>query len=342
MSLILKCVNYGPVQSASGAQGWFGEGYWFHRWMPGLNWEGCTFVAKTTTMLSRKGSMPIRPRRWTPTEHMPKCIIVKPLKGVVLNAVGLSGPGVEALLSDGRWQDRLQPFFLSFMSVAKTKEQRIGEAAAFSISLLKHVTDLEFLAPFGLQVNFSCPNTTHDSDKIAAEASEILEIFQLLRRAGVPIVPKFNVLFPVEAAMEISDLSDAICISNTIPWGMLPHQIDWVGLFGEHPNPNYGSVSLPEDSLTMLWDLGPGSPLHHLGGGGLSGRPLLPLVVDWVSRARCSGFDLPINAGGGILQPDDVDVLADAGASSVFLGSIAILRGWRVAATIRRAHKLLG
>ena len=332
MSLILRGVDYGPVQCASGAMGWFGEGYWYHRMVPGLDWKGCTFVAKTTTLNARQGNMALdeqgRAREW-----LPKCVVVKMRKGVVLNSVGLSGPGAEALFTTGKWQDRDDPFFLSFMSVANNKADRLGEAIRF-VQLLQQVAD-GFKAPFGLQVNLSCPNTGHDTAGIAREAREILTVFQGLREnQSIPIIPKFNVLYPVEALCEIERLADGICVSNTIPWGQLPADIPWHNLF-----------NLPSDEAACLaWDdpemRGLLSPLAHLGGGGLSGWPLLPLVAEWVKAARKSGFEKPINAGGGILAPKDVDVLAKAGADSVFLGSIAILRGWRLRKTVQRAYFL--
>ncbi|QQR79249.1 MAG: hypothetical protein IPJ68_03380 [Candidatus Moraniibacteriota bacterium] len=76
--------------------------------------------------------------------------------------------------------------------------------------------------------------------------------------------------------------------------------------------------------------------------GGLSGRPLLPLVEDWVRRARRAGFEDHINAGGGILHPKDVNRLRKAGADSVSIGSVATLRPWRLRAIIDRAYDLFG
>ena len=80
------------------------------------------------------------------------------------------------------------------------------------------------------------------------------------------------------------------------------------------------------------------SPLHHPGGGGLSGAPLLPLSVEWIARARKLGMKTPINGGGGILSFRDAQLVMDAGANSVFLGSIAMLRGWRVQKTINQVR----
>jgi dihydroorotate dehydrogenase len=113
-------------------------------------------------------------------------------------------------------------------------------------------------------------------------------------------------------------MCDGICISNTIPWAALP------------------SVGINRRALFGTDE----SPLERYGGGGLSGAPLLPLVAHWVYRARCVGITKHINAGGGILHPDNLDNLKTLGADSVSLGSIAILRPWRLQATIRRAHQL--
>lgn len=322
MSFILQHIDFGPVHCASGAQGWFGKGYWFHKWVPGLDWTNCTFVAKTTTLNARAGNMAFDSQTFEPTARWPRCIVVKPLAGVVLNSVGLSGPGVGALLDTRRWQTRTKPFFLSFMSVAPSAEERYNEAVEFA--LLMSERRYGFATPFGIQINLSCPNAGHAPAEIAAEAEEILGIFQQLRNSGIPIVPKFNVLSAPNAVARLQGLFDAVCVSNTIPWGELPERIRWKNLAWDADDP-IGS-----------------SPLAHLGGGGLSGRPLLRLVAEWVREARQVGLTIPVSAGGGILHPMDVDVLADAGADSVFLGSIAMLRGWRVARTIQRARERLG
>src|SRR5208282_391343 len=94
----LRGIDFGNVFNASGARGFHGEGYWFHRlWRPfGLDYAGSTFVAKTTTLMPRMGNMPID-ESGKPVGMLPDCIVVKPAAGVVLNAVGLSGPGILAL-----------------------------------------------------------------------------------------------------------------------------------------------------------------------------------------------------------------------------------------------------
>lgn len=305
----LRGIDFGPVLDASGVRGFFGEGYPYHRWLRpfGLDFTGSTFVAKTTTLFARAGNMPLG-SDLSPRERFPRCIVVKPWKGVTLNAVGLSGPGATALLETRRWQRRKKPFFLSFMSVAPTAAERTEELRAFVALLRSRLS--EFNAAFGLQINLSCPNVGLHPEDAEREALEALDAAAGL---GVPLMPKFSVTLPADVAERVSrhPACDALCVSNTVPWGALPDKIDWRGLFGTDV-----------------------SPLARFGGGGLSGRPLLPIVRDWLRGARCRGISVPINAGGGILSPEDALGLLAEGASSIFIGSMTMLRPWRVQQTI--------
>jgi dihydroorotate dehydrogenase len=311
----LRGTSYGYVLDASGARGYFGEGYRYHALIPGLDFTGSTLVAKTTTLEFRIGNLPLR-HDLTPIEWKPKCIVVKPFKGVALNAVGLSGPGAQPLFAKGEWQKRTEPFFLSFMPVEKNIGRRMMEIDLFARLFRKHLP--EFRAPVALQVNLSCPNVGIRSTEFVREACLTIAHLQPI---GVPLMAKFSVTTQPEDVIEVGKhfALDAVCISNTIPWGKMPERIDWKGLFGSDV-----------------------SPLARLGGGGLSGKPLLPIVADWVRSLRALGFKKPINAGGGILGPEDVYTLKEAGADSVFLGSIAMLRGWRVRETIKAAHRCFG
>lgn len=308
----LRSINFGHVLAGSGARGWFGEGYWFHRLIPGLSFEGSTFVAKTTTLEPRRGNADMRRDGLTPRVFGQSKVKVNLRKGAVLNALGLPGPGFSALLKTRRWQQWKSPFFLSFMATGESPRDSLRDVQNFVQILKKELPN--FAAPIGLQVNFSCPNV-HPHEHVANFTSHLDE-YQTL---GIPIMAKLSATLPVDAALAaIGQHSgcDAICVSNSIPWGSLPDKIDWVRLFGHK------------------------SPLKAVGGGGLSGVPLLPIVADWVREARRCGFRKHINAGGGILKPSDVDVLLRAGASSIFVGSIAILRGWRLQRTIDHASRV--
>ena len=305
----LKGIEFGKVFGASGVQGFFGEGYWFHKYLKlfGLDFGNMTFVAKTTTLNQRNGNMPLR-GNFTPQERVPKCIYVNPWRGIALNSVGLSGPGARALLTTTHWQMMQKPFFISFMSVAKTAKERIYELTAF-VGILKSYLP-RFRASVGLQINYSCPNAgVHHADNLLQEMNEGLSIAS---RLGIPLMPKFSVTLHPKMAREIArhPACDAICISNTIPYGQMPDKIDWQKFFGPH------------------------SPLEKYGGGGLSGKPLFPLLLEWLAEARDIGLEKPINAGGGILCLEDAQEVLRL-ADSVFLGSIAFLRPWRVANIVR-------
>lgn len=307
----LRGINYGPVCGASGVQGFYGEGYSWHRGAKfiGLDFGGMTFVAKTVTSKARAGNMDGR--------LLPRCIIAKPFRRdpVGLNSVGLTNEGASAHLSAGRWQQRTEPFMLSFMSVASTKQERLQELRAFVRILQPQLP--HFQAPVALQLNVSCPNAHVDIRELSGEITKMLDIAQEL---NIPILIKLNALFSWNAAVEFAEhpACDGICISNTIPWRSMEDLIDWDRYFG------------PDKE----------SPLKKRGftNGGLSGAPLLNIVRNWVLEARQAGFTKAINAGGGILKPIDAIMLLRAGADSVFIGSMAFLRPWQVRATIRAVH----
>lgn len=309
----LRGIEFGNVLGASGVQGFFGDDYWFHGAMKpfGLNFSGMTFVSKTATLLPRKGNMRLT-EQYRPRDILPACIKVKPFKGLMLNSVGLSNPGIGLLLGTGRWQSRTEPFLISVMTLAGTTDKRLEELRII-IDTIGFEMD-KFSAKFCIQINLSCPNTEHDPSELIAEVAESIEIASSL---GVPIMPKFSIASaPIQAIMELNSNPncDAICVSNTLPFG-------WNGVGKDV----WGSKI---------------SPLEKLGGGGLSGKVLLPLVCEWITRLRDAGFTKPINGGGGILCSDDVYRYHEAGASSIFLGSVALLRPWRVEEIINHANNL--
>lgn len=310
----LRGIEFGNIMGASGVQGFFGEGYWFHPLLKpfGLDFEGMTFVAKTTTLLGRKGNMPLN-RVFSPRELIPTCIKAKPLRSGMLNAVSLSGPGLGALLGTEQWQERTQPFWVSLMSLADTRERRLEELRLM-IAILAFVK-VYFKAAFGLQINVSCPNTGHNTRELIGE---ILDIVDIAKTLGVPIMLKFAIdTATPEDVMALQDYPDcdAICVSNTVKFGWAG--VDWNAAWGD----------------TV-------SPLADMGGGGLSSTILRPMVCDWIKRLRDIGFTKPINGGGGIQHPAHVPEFYTAGASSIFIGAVAALRPHRVRSIIETANNL--
>jgi dihydroorotate dehydrogenase len=314
----LRGLDWGHVFNASGARGFTGEGYWFHDLLGpfGLRYDGCTFVAKTTTLMRRPGNMWLDANH-QPTFLLPDCIVVKPWAGVALNAVGLSGPGAREILSRLRERHDIRRVVVSFMSVEKETKDRISEAASF-VQLMQPFIDAKGSDNVALQVNFSCPNVGLDTTHLVDEVGAVLDRANFLLGVGTMI--KLNALVPPEVACKLAmhDGCDAVVCSNTIPWGQLPSAIDWEGLFGTDT-----------------------SPLQRYGGGGLSGKPLLPIVEAWIRRAVAAGMTKPIVGGGGVLRPADADRLLDAGASAIELGSVSMLRPWRVASIIEHVNRRL-
>jgi dihydroorotate dehydrogenase len=308
---------------ASGVQGFFGEGYPSHRLLKRLfghrfSFYGMTFVAKTTTLNPRAGNMPLGGKDGiTPLEFKPKCVHLN-LRGfrkaVVMNAVGLSGPGARALFEKRLWQMRYDNFFISFMSVEKESAARLKEYEAF-VKIFKPCLP-SFQGKVAVQVNLSCPNIGLNPEKLADEAIPQLDIGAEL---GIPQVLKFNLLVSPRAIGRIMlhQACDALCVTNTLPWGVLPDRIDWQKLFGTKE-----------------------SPLKKFGGGGLSGAPLLPLLIEWLEQAQ-EYISKPIIAGGGILCMDDVKKVAALNPACISIGSVAMLRPWRVHEIIRSAHQYI-
>jgi dihydroorotate dehydrogenase len=321
-------ISSGPVWDAAGVRGFYGEGYKHHKYLEwfGLNTTGISFVAKTTTLEKNQGNMPLEKDGITSKEFAPDCILPNlklrnlPVSarmawhGIMLNAVALSGPGAEALYKDGRWQEREEPFQISFMPIGKTPKERIAETKGFVEVSKKHLPG--FKTKPGFQLNCSCPNVGLDPDELVYEACEEVDAMaELCCSLGV----KLNIFASVRAAKEICQNPDCdfLVISNTIKFGLLPEMINWKKFFGTDV-----------------------SPLARFGGGGLSGPPVLPLVVDWLKKAREAGIRKPINAGNGIQRISDVDLVFNAGASSISLGTVRNLRPWRVQGIVHQAYQL--
>ena len=330
MSAVLRGVDFGPVRNTSGALNFFGEGYRYPWYIRAMSFgrdstralrERATFVAKTTTLDPRAGNMPLD-AKLQPRAKRPDCIFANFRSfrhAAMLNAVGLSGPGAEALLAAREWQRRSRPFFLSFMAVGKTAVERLAETSSFATLLGRFLP--EFQAQLGLQINVSCPNVGlhHEGQEFV---TEVYQVLGALAQLQIPVEVKFSVLTPTWVIKQISEHPgcDGICLSNTVNWN------DLLSL-GIDPGEIFGCSE---------------SPLAKYGGGGLSGRPMLVHTERSIYNLRAAGVTKPISGENGIMAPDDVDRLVAVGATSVGIGSVNIQRRWRVPAIIDRAYELLG
>ena len=310
----IKGVQFKNVLGASGVEGFFKEGYWFHKMYPSLQkyLKRITFVAKTATRDPNAGNMPLT-KEYTPKHLFPKSVKVNMFQGTVLNAVGLSNPGLYALLQTGKWQKQKEPFFLSIASTARTAEEQVADFQHIAETLRAEKD--HFSSQFGIQINLSCPNAGSNPKETTLLSEKVLKQFEIV---NMPIMLKYSIAsIAMETMRRLNDHErcDAVCLSNTLPFGW--EGIDWKGVYGSNQ-----------------------SALAHLGGGGLSGKPLCGYVCEQIKRIRDIGFAKHLHGCGGILHQDNVSEYYNAGASSVAIGSVLILRPWRVKSIIKRAESI--
>ncbi len=311
----LRGIEFGNIFSASGTLNFFGQGWRpYHPlykiiWPNKFNFKGSTFISKTTTLNMNEGNMRLG-KNQQPIKWFPDCVKVNFRKGIVLNAVGLSSPGINYLLDQNIWQKIEKPFEISIACVGKNEKEMLVEAWAF-VKILKERLS-SFKKPICLQLNISCPNVELGNFKSLETTFKILEI---LNELGVPIDLKISVVdinMAFIREIQNSKLCDCITCSNTIKWGKMESYIDWEDLYG-----------------TSI------SPLKKYGGGGFSGKPLLPLVERFLKDVKRLNLTIPIKAGGGISCKEDAKKFIKADAKAIEISSVAILRPWKVQGIIK-------
>lgn len=314
-------IDFKPAVGASGVQGFFGGDagieyphHRFYKHVPGFTFDGMTFCAKTTTFNPNKGNTELAENRIALERMFPNSVYVDFGNNFVLNAVGLSGPGAEFLMSQGHWQRRREPFMLSFMAIGNDSVAQEFQTVGFANLIRKYT----FLNKFAIQLNVSCPNTGHDTTETAKAAKPLLDVLEQL---DVPILVKINLLTSVEDAKAIEDhpaCAGLVCF-NTLPF-----------------------ANIPDYKKRRFFQAGePGkSPIPYPGGGGLSGQPIFSMTYDWLRRAESAGFKKPIIAGGGVTSVRDVDMLAELNCvKGISLGSVAITRPWRMKKLIQTINQ---
>lgn len=174
---------------------------------------------------------------------------------------------------------------------------------------------LPFRASVALQLDFGCSNVDLNYDEIG-EALDITG--ELTDRYRVPVFVNFNVVADLKVMIKTAnqDYCVGLWIANTIPWGY--PRIDWKAIFGTDESP--------------MISRGLDSP------GGLPGPECLPFAELRVKQMRAASIIKLIVVGNGIQKPQDVIRLRDAGADAVAVGSVALVRPWRLRAIIKAAH----
>jgi dihydroorotate dehydrogenase len=318
--MLIRETWFENVFIASGGMNFFLNGWlydkYFKKFLLGYSLKRTSKITKTSTFLPHPGFMPLDDNL-QPDEVMPRCIYISLwsfLKCFMLNAVGLSGPGFANLIERNLWQQERDSFIISIMAIGKTLEERIKEIEGM-VNLLKKALP-RFKTRIAIELNISCPNTGHDTRKLAKEAIILLKLLEPL---GIPVIVKFNLLMPINSAVEIarSGYCHAIDIPNTYPFN-----------------------ELPEEFRKTLFRDGK-SPLAEYGGGGYSGTWQTPKVADWIWKARRAGIKLPILAG-SIYERKDVPLMKWAGADAIVIGAGKLLRPWRLKGIINEAKKQFG
>ena len=214
--------------------------------------------------------------------HPAPCVL--PWPGGLINAVGLSNPGVEAELEELAEYRRTcaTPLFVSIFA---------GSALEFGKLALR----VAAANPDLIEVNVSCPNV---ESEFGAPFAAVPEACGRVTRAvkenagAVPVAIKLSAQCASLARMAGTcqqNGADAITAINTVGPGM------WI-------------------------DVGTGRPALANKVGGVSGPAILPIAVRAVYEIR-KAVDLPIIGTGGVSCAEDALQLIMAGADAVGVGS---------------------
>ena len=213
----------------------------------------------------------------------------------LINAVGLSNPGVEVMVEEIR--------------DAKVQLAPLGVpviASIFADTIYDFGTVARFIAeaePDLIEINISCPNV--DADYLQMFAADPYVAAQVTHRVkmntDIPVLIKLspNVTDLVEVAQAVVEAgADGITAINTLGPG-------------------------------IVLDIETCRPVLAHGTGGLSGPAIRPITVRCV-RDICRAVKAPVLAVGGVTSGRDAIEMLLVGASAVGIGSAVASRGVEV------------
>lgn len=269
-----------PVMIASGTFGYDGYGRGLTPEME-LSRLGAV-IPKTFTRLPREGNPE---PRWYPESYR---VARENRDPVLLNAIGLTNPGIEAGLAElaPQWAEWDATVLLS---MSGDSVDQFGDMARMTAG----VAGFE-----AIELNLSCPNVEQGDLFSYSPWGTSQAVEAVKRHAEVPVLAKLapNVPDIVPIARAAVDAgADALTICNTIP----AMTIDV-----ESRRPALGNVT-----------------------GGLSGQGLHPVAVALVYRAA-RAVDVPIIGVGGIFTAEDALEFMLAGATAVQVGSANLADLW--------------
>jgi dihydroorotate dehydrogenase (NAD+) catalytic subunit len=251
----------GPVLAASGTFGYGTE-------VPLLDRRALAgMVSKGIFVRARDGTAPPR--------------IAETPSGM-LNAIGLQGPGVDALVRDyaPKWAEWDFPVFVNIN----------GESAAEYAELAARLDGVPGVA--GFEINISCPNVEQGGLYFGNDPHSAAAVTEAVRKrtrlpVWVKLTPMVSDIGVIARAVEAAG-ADALCAINT-----------FVG---------------------MSMDLNSYKPRLSFRTGGLSGPAIRPLAVHLAHQAA-RAVRIPVIGVGGIARAEDALEFLVAGCAAVQVGT---------------------
>ncbi len=229
-----------------------------------------------------------------PRDGYPNPVILDWGPGLI-NAVGLSNPGVEVMVEEIRAaKERLAP--LGVPIIASIFADTIYDFG----TLARYISEAE---PDLIEVNISCPNL--DDEYLRMFAADPYVSAQVTRRVKqnthIPVLVKLspNVTDIVEIARAVVEAgADGITAVNSLGPG-------------------------------LVLDIETRRPILSHTTGGISGPPLRPIAVRCV-RDICRAVDVPVIGVGGVTTGRDAVEMLLVGATAVGIGTAVHYRGMGV------------
>lgn len=281
--------------AASGALAFDGQGW---PWERPLRWTGLlqpelfTVVTKSLTLRPRRGNL----RWWNPL----RCVRLLP--GGVVNAVGLTNPGVDG------WIKKVYP------RIAKSGWPFIvsiaGESLQEYVEMVIRLLSLR--APDGrsnpdvikaIEINASCPNSPGE---LQQNTQAVMDTAKAVKKVSPwPLMLKLSCAHDyLSIAKALEGIVGAVSI-NSVPW----------------------PVAFPDKK----------SPLEKFGGGAVSGQRAQ--AFNWKMVSELAAHTKTPVIGASVWNYEDIEKLFGLGAKAVAFGSIFLRHPWRPTRFVRRWKK---
>jgi len=229
---------------------------------------------------------------------------ILPVRHGLLNAVGLSNPGADAVAAEiTAFRERSRTPV--FASVFGRTEEEFGQVAA----------RLAMAEPDLIEVNVSCPNVESEfGQPFGADFDAVARITERVKAAADRIPVSIKLTLHCASVVHMARVckehgADAVTAINTVGPG-------------------------------MFIDVHTGRPVLSNREGGLSGGAILPLAVRTVYRIKAA-VDIPVIGTGGVEDLDGALQMLQAGADVVGIGTGVYTGGPGLFGVIRsglRAH----